>query len=71
MSVILRHYSRKLFERYRRINRFFDGKRTDDEIMYLAEINRKQLREVLQQYDDFVSLCSRFLSAATDTWDSC
>lgn len=38
-----------------RINQYFDGKRSDDEIMYLADITRKQLREVLQQYEEFVS----------------
>ena len=37
-----------------RINQYFDGKRSDDEIMHLAEITRKQLREVLQQYEEFV-----------------
>lgn len=37
-----------------RINRYFDGKRTDDEILYRAEISRKQLREVLQHYGDYV-----------------
>ncbi|EJD05224.1 uncharacterized protein FOMMEDRAFT_120503 [Fomitiporia mediterranea MF3/22] len=40
--------------RFRLINQFFDGKRTDDEILYSAEITRKQLREVLQQYDEFL-----------------
>lgn len=39
----------------RRINQYFDGKRTDDEILYRAEINRKQLREVLRNYEEYVS----------------
>ena len=39
-----------------RINQYFDGKRTDDEIMYRADITRRQLREVLHQYEEFVSV---------------
>ena len=50
-----------------RINQFFDGKRTDDEIMFLAEITRRQLREVLQQYDDFVSFLIELLCDVTDS----
>lgn len=38
-----------------RINQFFDGKKTDDEILYRAGITRKQLREVLHHYDEYVS----------------
>ena len=37
-----------------RLNQYFDGKRTDDEILYRAEISRKQLREVLHYYDEYV-----------------
>ena len=37
-----------------RINQYFDGKKSDDEILYRAEISRKQLREVLRQYDEYV-----------------
>ena len=37
-----------------RLNEYFDGKRTDDEILYRAEISRKQLREVLHHYDEYV-----------------
>ncbi|KAI5118724.1 hypothetical protein M0805_004522 [Coniferiporia weirii] len=40
--------------RFQLINQYFDGKRTDDEIMYRAEIKRRELREVLQQYDEFL-----------------
>ena len=39
-----------------RINQYFDGKRTDDEILFRAEITRKQLREVLHHYDEYVRL---------------
>lgn len=44
----------------RRINQYFDGKRTDDEILYRAEISRKQLREVLHHYEEYVRLPSLF-----------
>ena len=37
------------------INQYFDGKMTDDEILYRAEIARKQLREVLHVYEEYVS----------------
>jgi hypothetical protein len=37
-----------------RINQYFDGKRTDDEILCTAEISRKQLRVVLHHYDEYV-----------------
>ena len=37
-----------------RINQYFDGKKSDDEILYRAEISRKQLREVLRHYDEYV-----------------
>ena len=42
-----------------RINQHFDGKRSDDEILYRAEITRKQLREVLHHYTEYVS-CKSF-----------
>lgn len=49
-----------LFDLSRRINQYFDGKRTDDEILYRAEISRKQLREVLHHYEEYVrSPCYR------------
>jgi len=40
------------------INQYFDGKRSDDEILYCADISRRQLREVLHHYDDYVRLTS-------------
>ena len=39
-----------------RINRYFDGKCTDDEILFRAEITRKQLREVLHHFEEYVCL---------------
>ncbi|KXN88494.1 Nitrogen permease regulator 3 [Leucoagaricus sp. SymC.cos] len=42
-------------KRFEQINQFFDGKRSDDEILYRAEITRKQLREVLHHYEEYVS----------------
>ena len=38
------------------IHQYFDGKCTDDEILYHADISRKQLREVLHHYDEYVSV---------------
>ncbi|KAL4066747.1 nitrogen permease regulator of amino acid transport activity 3-domain-containing protein [Scleroderma citrinum] len=40
--------------RFEQINQYFDGKRTDDEILYRAEISRKQLREVLHHYEEYL-----------------
>ncbi|KAF9067964.1 nitrogen permease regulator of amino acid transport activity 3-domain-containing protein [Rhodocollybia butyracea] len=40
--------------RFELINQYFDGKTTDDEILYRADISRKQLREVLHHYDEFL-----------------
>jgi hypothetical protein len=37
-----------------RINQYFDGKRTDDEILFRADITRRQLREVLHHYEEYV-----------------
>ncbi|KAF8876720.1 nitrogen permease regulator of amino acid transport activity 3-domain-containing protein [Infundibulicybe gibba] len=37
-----------------RINQYFDGKKTDDEILFRAEITRKQLREVLHHYEEYL-----------------
>lgn len=37
------------------IHKYFDGKKTVDEILYKAEISRKQLREVLHQFSDHAS----------------
>jgi len=44
-----------------RINQYFDGKHSDDEIFYRAEISRKQLREVLHHYAEYVSQVCRIL----------
>lgn len=40
--------------RFELINQYFDGKKTDDEILYRAEITRKQLREVLHHYEEYL-----------------
>ncbi|THV03173.1 hypothetical protein K435DRAFT_775063 [Dendrothele bispora CBS 962.96] len=40
--------------RFDLINQYFDGKKTDDEILFRAEITRKQLREVLHHYDEYL-----------------
>ncbi|KAH9928699.1 nitrogen permease regulator of amino acid transport activity 3-domain-containing protein [Fomitopsis serialis] len=40
--------------RFEKINQYFDGKCTDDEILFRAEISRKQLREVLHHYDEYL-----------------
>jgi len=39
-----------------RINQYFDGKRSDDEILFRADITRKQLREVLHHYEEYVGV---------------
>lgn len=41
-------------KRFDHINQYFDGKRTDDEILYRAEISRKQLRQLLHHYDEYL-----------------
>ncbi|KAF9485215.1 hypothetical protein BDN70DRAFT_796462 [Pholiota conissans] len=41
-------------KRFEQINQYFDGKKSDDEILYRAEISRKQLREVLHAYDEYL-----------------
>ncbi|KAJ7773069.1 nitrogen permease regulator of amino acid transport activity 3-domain-containing protein [Mycena metata] len=43
-----------LVRRFEQINQYFDGKRTDDEILYRAEISRRELREVLHHYDEYL-----------------
>ncbi|EIN09994.1 hypothetical protein PUNSTDRAFT_120231 [Punctularia strigosozonata HHB-11173 SS5] len=40
--------------RFEDIYGYFDGKRTDDEILFRADISRKQLREVLHHYDEYL-----------------
>ncbi|KAI0635609.1 nitrogen permease regulator of amino acid transport activity 3-domain-containing protein [Trametes polyzona] len=41
-------------KRFERIHQYFDGKCSDDEILYRAEITRKQLREVLHHYEEYL-----------------
>ncbi|KAG6868671.1 hypothetical protein C0993_012174 [Termitomyces sp. T159_Od127] len=41
-------------KRFQLINQYFDGKRCDDEILCRAEITRKQLREVLHHYEEYL-----------------
>ena len=48
-----------------RINQYFDGKKSDDEILYRAGITRKQLREVLRHYEEYVGIL-----CITDALDS-
>ncbi|KAJ7591166.1 nitrogen permease regulator of amino acid transport activity 3-domain-containing protein [Mycena floridula] len=40
--------------RFKLINQYFDGKKTDDEILFRADITRKQLREVLHHYEEYL-----------------
>ncbi|KAG7089698.1 hypothetical protein E1B28_011353 [Marasmius oreades] len=40
--------------RFELLNQYFDGRRTDDEILYKAEVTRRQLREVLHHYDEYL-----------------
>ncbi|KAI0087299.1 nitrogen permease regulator of amino acid transport activity 3-domain-containing protein [Irpex rosettiformis] len=40
--------------RFEHISQYFDGKCSDDEILYKADISRKQLREVLHHYDEYL-----------------
>ncbi|KAH8100833.1 nitrogen permease regulator of amino acid transport activity 3-domain-containing protein [Cristinia sonorae] len=51
MSEGKNEYLRRRFER---INQYFNGKCTDDEILYKADISRKQLREVLHHYKEYL-----------------
>lgn len=41
-------------KRFEQINQYFDGKKSDDEILYLAGISRKQLRELLHHYEEYL-----------------
>jgi len=34
---------------------YFDGKKTTDEILFRTEMTRRQFREVLHQFEDYVS----------------
>ncbi|KAG7439409.1 uncharacterized protein BT62DRAFT_989550 [Guyanagaster necrorhizus] len=42
----------QIAKRFDHINQYFDGKRTDDEILYRTEISRKQLRQLLHHYGE-------------------
>jgi len=46
--------NQELARRFKQINQYFDGKKTDDEILYRAEITRRQLREVLHHYREYI-----------------
>ena len=54
-----------------RINQYFDGKCTDDEILYTADISRKDLREVLHHYEEYVSTCALAQREALTFHKSC
>ncbi|KAJ2926149.1 hypothetical protein H1R20_g10945, partial [Candolleomyces eurysporus] len=41
-------------KRFEQISQYFDGKRSDDEILYRAGIRRRQLREVLHLYEPYL-----------------
>ncbi|KAI0322142.1 nitrogen permease regulator of amino acid transport activity 3-domain-containing protein [Amylostereum chailletii] len=56
--------------RFDQINRYFDGKCTDDEILFRAEISRKQLREVLHHYDGYVRFILNSIVCAADQFVS-
>jgi len=43
-----------IVKRFELINQYFDGKCTDDEILFKADISRKQLREVLHHYEEYL-----------------
>ncbi|KAJ7352602.1 nitrogen permease regulator of amino acid transport activity 3-domain-containing protein [Mycena albidolilacea] len=43
-----------LVRRFEQINQYFDGRRTDDEILYRAEMSRRELREILHHYDEYL-----------------
>ncbi|KLO18243.1 hypothetical protein SCHPADRAFT_866880 [Schizopora paradoxa] len=47
--------SEEIKRRFEAVNQYFDGKRTDDEILHKADISRKQLREVLHHYEEHAS----------------
>ncbi|KAJ6513412.1 nitrogen permease regulator of amino acid transport activity 3-domain-containing protein [Mycena sanguinolenta] len=43
-----------LVRRFEQISQYFDGRRTDDEILYRAEMSRRELREILHHYDEYL-----------------
>jgi hypothetical protein len=50
------------------VSQYFDGRRTDDEILYRAAITRRQFKEIIGAYSEYVSHCIIFFSdAPTDT----
>jgi hypothetical protein len=50
-----------LAARFDLVNQYFDGRCTDDEIMYRGAITRRQFREVIGAYGEYVStLCDNF-----------
>ncbi|KAF8525938.1 nitrogen permease regulator of amino acid transport activity 3-domain-containing protein [Hysterangium stoloniferum] len=53
-------------KRFENIHKFFDGKMTVDEILYKAEISRKELREVLHHFTDHVSSCLKALTVESN-----
>ena len=55
-QVSLRLFCRSFSDFCHSIHKYFDGKCTDDEILHHADISRRQLREVLHHYDEYVSL---------------
>src|SRR5229473_3135973 len=56
ISSFTHHFNFGTDETFNRINQYFDGKCTDDEILFRAEISRRQLREVLHVYDEYVGV---------------
>ncbi|KAH9003055.1 nitrogen permease regulator of amino acid transport activity 3-domain-containing protein [Lactarius hatsudake] len=56
-------------KRFDQINQYFDGQCTDDEILFKAEISRKQLREVLHVYDEYVGTSHRSGRLRWLIWD--
>ncbi|KIY73207.1 hypothetical protein CYLTODRAFT_342484 [Cylindrobasidium torrendii FP15055 ss-10] len=43
-----------IVDRFNQILQYFDGKHTDDEILFKAEIPRKGLRQILHHYDEYL-----------------
>ncbi|KAF7965810.1 hypothetical protein HWV62_41741 [Athelia sp. TMB] len=54
LSAMSEDKEEHIAKRFDQINQYFDGKRTDDEILHRAEITRKQLREVLHHYEEYL-----------------
>ncbi|CAL1716895.1 unnamed protein product [Somion occarium] len=44
----------QIVSRFQQINQYFNGKCSEDEILYRADITRKQLREVLHEYEEYL-----------------